>query len=129
MIDLQDKDANSLESLVNFAYTGQISILPHTLDNLKSTSEFLAINSISDALSDIAPDPCSNITDTSISSKILADLNKQRQEDKYVNVVIIVGCHRIAAHKCVLLAFSQYFNGLLNPQMKEGEWFVHLGLI
>ncbi len=119
-IDLADRDANSLESLIKFAYTGQMSILPHTLDNLKSTADFLAIDSISNALSDTAPDPCSNITET--SSKILADLNRQWQQDKYVNLVIIVGCHRIAAHKCVLSAFSQYFNGLLNPNMKEGKF-------
>ncbi len=126
-IDLPNVDANSLESLVNVAYMGRISTSQHTAEELQRTSEFLGIDSLTTAFSDTASDPCSNITDSSQSSKILANLNKQRQEDKYVDLVIIVGDHRIAVHKCVLLAFSQYFNGLLNPQMKEGECFFHLG--
>ena len=59
--------------------------------------------------------------DEKLGSTILAGMNKQRHEGKFVDITIIAGTRTISGHKIVLSAFSRYFEALMSPNMKEGD--------
>ena len=58
-------------------------------------------------------------SDKGVALPILQKMNEHRKEGSYCDVTLVVGSHQIQAHRLVLSSFSRYFEGLLNPNMKE----------
>ena len=61
----------------------------------------------------------SDFKDNTYILDILSKLKQFKDESRFCDVEIIVGKETFQAHKAVLAAWSPYFSGILNPQIKE----------
>jgi hypothetical protein len=52
---------------------------------------------------------------------MLRKMDQYRESGEFCDITLLVGDVEIKAHKLVLSAFSQFFEGLLKPNMKEGH--------
>ena len=66
------------------------------------------------------------IENNSVFPDIMHDLNEQRKNNVLTDVTVIVGDQQIAAHKCVLVAGSEYFNSLFLGPLKQDITEVNL---
>ena len=67
-----------------------------------------------------------HVENHSVFPDIMHDLNEQRKNNVLTDVTVIVGDQQIAAHKCVLVAGSEYFNSLLLGPLKQDTSEVNL---